>query len=450
MGDVSSLGCGLNGAMYFVEMPQNGGKDGDLNTAGAKYGTGYCDAQCPRDMKFVKGLAATELTEGAVGEYGACCAEMDIFEANNKASSYTAHPCSFEGTFRCKGDEECGNRQKGYLSTCDKNGCGMNSYQQGNHNFYGEGKTVDSSKPFTLVTQFITSDGTDDGDLVEIRRLYVQDGQKIEHPKAQNVAGHPDCIKDGMCEVMAQTYGEDHEFNFKKMGGLKSMGDALDRGMVATFSIWDDAGSRMLWLDAEKTAMDQNTSSPGVSRGPCPFESGDAQELRKTRKDSFVIFKDVKVGEIGSTMGSVRSTGSPLEKARRTVEKIRESLPVPAVPSIPVPAAPAQGQARCCWGASCGSKNCAPAAGWCSQSPMNCEQSCGGIWCAASVSLASVESSQSVKRTGGSVLSRRPTTSCCRSSEAISSEVHLQTSRSETSHRMMNCKVMASSLERRH
>merc|ERR1712029_973973 len=116
------------------------------------------------------------------------------------------------------------------------------------------------------------------------------------------------------------------------------------------------------------------------------------------KKDSFVIFKDVKMGEIGSTMGSVRSTGSPLEKARRTVEKIRESLPVPAVPSIPVPAAPAQGQARCCWGASCGSKNCAPSGGRDSESPMNCEKSCGGIWCAASVSLASVESSQSVKR----------------------------------------------------
>lgn len=25
------------------------------NKAGAKYGTGYCDSQCPRDLKFING-----------------------------------------------------------------------------------------------------------------------------------------------------------------------------------------------------------------------------------------------------------------------------------------------------------------------------------------------------------------------------------------------------------
>eukprot|EP00662_Eupelagonemidae_sp_cell21_P023650 gene23650-908_t len=27
------------------------------NKAGAKYGTGYCDAQCPNDVKFINGEA---------------------------------------------------------------------------------------------------------------------------------------------------------------------------------------------------------------------------------------------------------------------------------------------------------------------------------------------------------------------------------------------------------
>merc|ERR1712060_77897 len=98
-------------------------------------------------------------------------------------------------------------------------------------------------------------------------------------------------------------------------------------------------------------------------------------------------------------------TRSPWEKARHTVKKIRETLPVPpAVPSIPVPAVPSipellkptQGEARCCWGSSCGSTdNCAPAGGWCSQSKDHCTRSCGGMWCAPSVSLADVESSKS-------------------------------------------------------
>ena len=43
--DVSGLPCGLNGAMYFVEMPVDGGKSKySGNKAGAAYGTGYCDA----------------------------------------------------------------------------------------------------------------------------------------------------------------------------------------------------------------------------------------------------------------------------------------------------------------------------------------------------------------------------------------------------------------------
>ena len=33
----------------------------------------------------------------------------------------------------------------------------------------------------TVVTQFITDDGTDTGDLVETRRIYLQDGKIIEN-----------------------------------------------------------------------------------------------------------------------------------------------------------------------------------------------------------------------------------------------------------------------------
>ena len=55
--DMKKMPCGLNGAVYFVEMDADGGKarSGGANAAGAKYGTGYCDAQCPHDMKFMAG-----------------------------------------------------------------------------------------------------------------------------------------------------------------------------------------------------------------------------------------------------------------------------------------------------------------------------------------------------------------------------------------------------------
>ena len=64
--DVSQLPCGLNGALYFSQMDANGGYRFPTNTAGPKYGTGYCDAQCPRNLRFVNGvvrLCLCNLTE---------------------------------------------------------------------------------------------------------------------------------------------------------------------------------------------------------------------------------------------------------------------------------------------------------------------------------------------------------------------------------------------------
>merc|ERR1712176_642893 len=118
--DVSHLHCGMNGAMYFVEMDQDGGKGGN-NQAGAKYGTGYCDAQCPHDIKFIDGEAnckdwvpnPNDLSNNmGVGKYGSCCAEMDIWEANSMATAYTPHTCGIEGQLMCEGID-CGDNEKG-------------------------------------------------------------------------------------------------------------------------------------------------------------------------------------------------------------------------------------------------------------------------------------------------------------------------------------------------
>ncbi|EAU80191.2 cellobiohydrolase I-I [Coprinopsis cinerea okayama7 len=54
--DVSKVPCGINGALYFIQMDADGGLSSQPNNrAGAKYGTGYCDSQCPRDIKFING-----------------------------------------------------------------------------------------------------------------------------------------------------------------------------------------------------------------------------------------------------------------------------------------------------------------------------------------------------------------------------------------------------------
>jgi cellulose 1,4-beta-cellobiosidase len=55
--DVSKLGCGISAALYFSQMPADGGLS-STNTAGAKYGTGYCGSRCPRNVKFINGLVS--------------------------------------------------------------------------------------------------------------------------------------------------------------------------------------------------------------------------------------------------------------------------------------------------------------------------------------------------------------------------------------------------------
>jgi len=212
--DVSNAFCGMNGAMYFVEMDQDGGKGLGANNAGAKYGTGYCDAQCPHDMKYISGEANVvewvpnpndPFGNMGVGKYGSCCAEMDIWEANSMANAYTPHPCDITGQLRCEGTE-CGDndRDERYDGVCDKDGCDINPYRMGNRKFFGRGSEyeVNTLKPITVVTQFLTTDGTDDGDLSEIVRFYVQDGSVIESPSSTILGpDDTDSITDAFCRA---------------------------------------------------------------------------------------------------------------------------------------------------------------------------------------------------------------------------------------------------------
>jgi cellulose 1,4-beta-cellobiosidase len=57
--DLSAVGCGLNSKLFFVAMDADGGKAAyPTNRAGAKYGTGYCDATCTQEQRYVAGKAS--------------------------------------------------------------------------------------------------------------------------------------------------------------------------------------------------------------------------------------------------------------------------------------------------------------------------------------------------------------------------------------------------------
>lgn len=195
---------------------------------------------------------------------------MDVWEANSRANQIAPHTCSTDGLFLCEG-AECGAK-----GLCDKNGCGDNPYRhRGDKNYYGLGLKVDTSKPFTVVTQFPAKNGI----LQQIVRKYVQNGVVIE-----NAAKNVTTMDQAYCD--AQGGAE----MFSSLGGMAGMGGALERGMVLAMSIWWDEGGHMTWLDSGEA-------------GPCNATEGDPKIIQQIEKDPTVTFSKIKWGEIGSTFG---------------------------------------------------------------------------------------------------------------------------------------------------
>merc|ERR1711998_826442 len=199
------------------------------------------------------------------GKYGSCCTETDIWEANKMATAYTMHSCSPGEQSRCEG-KDCGdNGEDRFSGVCDKNGCDIQPHRLGTHDFFGPGSSfqIDSTKPVTVTTQFITNDGTDHGKLTEVRQFYQQDGK-----------------------------------NFLEKGGLDAVEKAIDAGVVLVMSLWDDHYANMLWLDS---TYPTDGSQPGSYRGACGIDSGDPKDVEKDQADATVKFSDIKFGPIGST-----------------------------------------------------------------------------------------------------------------------------------------------------
>ncbi|KAF2876215.1 1,4-beta-D-glucan cellobiohydrolase-like protein [Massariosphaeria phaeospora] len=302
--DLSNLPCGLNGALYFVSMDSDGGlKKYSTNKAGAKFGTGYCDAQCPRDLKFINGEGNVEGWTGSandanagVGGHGSCCAEMDIWEANSVSTAVTPHSCSTIEQSRCDGDK-CGGTYSAdrYAGVCDPDGCDFNSYRMGDKTFYGKGKTVDTSKKFTVVTQFV---GT--GDALEIKRFYVQNNKVIANSASQ-IAGVPgNSITTAFCDAQKKAFGD--VYTYKDKGGTANMARALENGMVLVMSLWDDHYSNMLWLDSSYPT-DKDAATPGVARGECDVGSGAPADVESKNADASVTFSAIRSGPLNSTFG---------------------------------------------------------------------------------------------------------------------------------------------------
>lgn len=229
---------------------------------------------------------------------------MDIWEANSITQAYTTHPCSTDNAYRCEGTE-CGDNaaDERYDGVCDKDGCDFGSWRLGDHEYYGPGSEfkIDSTRVFTVVTQFITDDGTANGNLISVGRKFVQDGNVIENSKVHfdgvDIEAY-DAITPDFCPEIKEVF-DDHNHH-DELGGLQRMGEQMKNGMVLVMSLWDDHEANMLWLDSNYP-LDKDPAIPGVNRGPCPEDSGTPEDMETNYPDSNVIFSRIRVGDLDST-----------------------------------------------------------------------------------------------------------------------------------------------------
>ena len=115
-----------------------------------------------------------------------------------------------------------------------------------------------------------------------------------------------------MCDVQKNLFGDVNDF--KDKGGIaKLMGEAMGRGMALVMSMWDDHDVNMLWLDSTypvpaPAGLDAEAGAP---RGSCDVTSGDPKDIESKEPHSYVVYKDIRYGEIGSTLADPLTPPSP-------------------------------------------------------------------------------------------------------------------------------------------
>jgi cellulose 1,4-beta-cellobiosidase len=295
--DVNTVECGLNAKLFFVAMEQDGGMARyPTNKAGAKYGTGYCDTFCSMKNKFNGGKANADYWVpdsydpfGGEGYYGSCCPEFDVLNSNAYSYFMSAKPCRFAEYRVCDKswcDKESDDTRVYY---CDKLGCEYQPYKLGFTDFYGRGKTVDTTKNYTIVTRF-----EDD----QITQFFIQDGKKIEvpYPTTDDLPNKSGISAD-YCKAKQVLFNEHNRFD--PSGGWTMHQQAIRQPMVLTMAITDDYWAHNLYLDSLFPL--ENEGLPGSLHGPCAVDTSDPEYTSNNFGRATVKWSNIRFGPIGST-----------------------------------------------------------------------------------------------------------------------------------------------------
>jgi cellulose 1,4-beta-cellobiosidase len=289
--NLSTVECGINSALYFVPMDPDGGQARyPTNAAGAEYGTGYCDASCPRSLTFVGGKANVEgwipsETDEFAGEgrLGSCCPQFSVWNSNAHSFAMSSHVCPNDGPSVCVGGEcdyyEAYSEDRG-LRKCDMWGCGYNPYRMGSKDFYGKGKKVDTARNFTCVFLCISSvewyvvltlricvsrvvtRWTED----KITQFLIQDGKKFDIP-APTWEGLPQDagLSRDMCVKQPLVFGE-RDTMAENGGWSVHNRQLLNQPMVLVMSIGADVSiSVTLALVVTRPGLTRSSTLRGIS-----------------------------------------------------------------------------------------------------------------------------------------------------------------------------------------
>ncbi|KAK4442127.1 Exoglucanase 1 [Podospora aff. communis PSN243] len=305
--DLSTVECGINSALYFVGMDADGGMARfPANEAGAKYGTGYCDAQCPRDGKFVRGKANSDYWMPPRSEtyppqgnnrFGSCCPEFAVWDSNAHSYSMSSHNCPRNEFHICEGYYGCESLSPSidprFIRQCDPYGCNYNPTRMGVPEFYGKGKVVDTTRKFTVITRFEED---------RVYQIFVQDGKRIDTP-APGWEGLPK--ESGLtADICSKTPDLFEEFDrFGSNGGWNSHKEVLSRPMVLALSISTDSYSHNLWLDGVYPPEGGGPDGiPGQVRGDCPLEGSDPYTVVVQNPRAKATWSNIRFGPVGSTV----------------------------------------------------------------------------------------------------------------------------------------------------
>ncbi|KAF2809929.1 glycoside hydrolase [Mytilinidion resinicola] len=290
--DVSKLPCGLNGALYLIEI------DEDSGIAQIPCQQGGCQVRhqilrypVPARHQVHQRRSQRRRLDALLQRRQRRHRHLRLLLQRNGHLGSQLHLGRLHAArvLRRRADAR-------YDGLCDKDGCDFNSYRLGHEMFYGPGGTVDTASKFTVVTQFIGSP------LAEIKRFYVQGGTVIPNSVVRATGVDAvNSITDGFCNQQKTAFGDTN--SFKKLGGLAAMGGALSRGMVLALSMWDDHAVNMLWLDSSYPT-DKDASAPGVARGTCATSSGVPSEIEASEGDSQVVYSNIKWGAMNSTFAA--------------------------------------------------------------------------------------------------------------------------------------------------